>query len=414
MSHYAAVRKGDFVTCPHCRHTRISFGSTDVIIEGEPAARLTEKCNCGGTLTNPDNSHGVFINGRPAAVCATHAASDHHHPVTGARSVFIGTQTTRRREKRGVDDPSIPMLRPRADPLLPSYEDATIPRNLPPPAYHNRTTEITLESPPSIPLAGSTDEISMVLEARIYEQRHRDYLTAMQQYERDYARYQRELRIAIAFGETNDVPTSPTRPTLPPPPPSNDLSQFMAGVRHPDESVVRGQTCVATDDGTKDCAFDVPPQRSSERIYRSGGVGATVCVARQTPRDAVQRDGFQDSGSQAFLEVPCLLPSDHVLAASTTPHAAMAYGRRYFTGPFHIYRIDAQRLRGAALVDNIDSPGARRIFNFGNGSRTIPGNNARLLVVHIDNAQLRQNLRLIHWIDTVLNDSTPCAARVAK
>ena len=92
----------------------------------------------------------------------------------------------------------------------------------------------------------------------------------------------------------------------------------------------------------------------------------------------------------------------------------MAYGRRYFTGPFHIYRIDAQRLRGAALADNIDSPGARRIFNFGNGSRTILGNNARLLVVHIDNAQLRQNLRLIHWIDTVLNDSTPRAARVAK
>lgn len=314
MSHYAAVRKGDFVTCPHCRHTRISFGSTDVIIEGEPAARRTEKCNCGGTLTNPDNSHGVFINRRPAAVCATHAASDHHHPITGARSVFIGTQTTRRREKRGIDDPSIPMLRPRADPRLPSYEDATSPRNLPPPAYHNRTTEITLESPPSIPLAGSTDEISMVLEARIYEQRHRDYLTAMQQYERDYARYQRELRIAIAFGETNDVPTSPTRPTLPPPPlPTTSVNSWRAcairmKVLSADKPALPQMTAPRI-------ALSTSPQRSSERIYRSGGVGATVCVARQTPRDAVQRDGFQDSGSQVFPEAPCLLPSDHVLAA---------------------------------------------------------------------------------------------------
>lgn len=99
MANYSAVRKDDFVTCPHCQYTRISSGSANVIIEGKSAARLNDICNCGGTVTNSSDDYSVFINGIPAAYCPVHATKD-HEPVSGATSVFINGK--KNSEKSGL------------------------------------------------------------------------------------------------------------------------------------------------------------------------------------------------------------------------------------------------------------------------------------------------------------------------
>ena len=92
-----AARQGDMHTCPAREAKKphgggpITEGSTDVLIEGKPAARVGDQalCEAGGPDTIIEGASMVLINGRPAAILGSKTAHG-GVVVTGACDVLIG------------------------------------------------------------------------------------------------------------------------------------------------------------------------------------------------------------------------------------------------------------------------------------------------------------------------------------
>ena len=85
----SAARKGDQHACPQTGHSvnAITTGSSNVFINGIPAARLGDSTSCGATIIS--GSSTVFINGVPAVI--TGSATSHGGVIiTGSSNVLIG------------------------------------------------------------------------------------------------------------------------------------------------------------------------------------------------------------------------------------------------------------------------------------------------------------------------------------
>ncbi|WP_342649585.1 PAAR domain-containing protein [Pseudomonas sp. REB1044] len=67
MTGKPAARKGDAIKCPVHGDSTLVSGSSNVLINGRPAAREGDECPCGDTLST-GFSTSVFINGKPAAL----------------------------------------------------------------------------------------------------------------------------------------------------------------------------------------------------------------------------------------------------------------------------------------------------------------------------------------------------------
>lgn len=85
----AIARVGDMHICPQRGHevNAIVKGSSDVLINGMPAATVGSKTACGASVAV--GSSTVFINGKPAAILG--AATTHGGViVSGSGNVLIG------------------------------------------------------------------------------------------------------------------------------------------------------------------------------------------------------------------------------------------------------------------------------------------------------------------------------------
>jgi Uncharacterized conserved protein len=85
----SAARKGDQHACPQTGHSvnAITTGSSNVFINGVPAARLGDSTSCGATIMS--GSSTVFINGVPAAIMGS-ATSHGGVIISGSGNVLIG------------------------------------------------------------------------------------------------------------------------------------------------------------------------------------------------------------------------------------------------------------------------------------------------------------------------------------
>jgi uncharacterized Zn-binding protein involved in type VI secretion len=97
MSHKAAARKGDATSCPKDQPVehkggKISAGSSNIMINGKPAARVGDAisdCEDGSDDAITEGSGCVTFNGKPAAFLGN--ATDHGGEITkGSGNVFIG------------------------------------------------------------------------------------------------------------------------------------------------------------------------------------------------------------------------------------------------------------------------------------------------------------------------------------
>lgn len=85
-----AARRDDPHTCPNCSGGKILEGASNVYIEGKPAARLNDPCDCGDGPSHVGSaSPTVKIEGQNAAR-VTDTTCHHGEITTGAAKVFIG------------------------------------------------------------------------------------------------------------------------------------------------------------------------------------------------------------------------------------------------------------------------------------------------------------------------------------
>lgn len=85
-----AARLADPHTCPRCAGGTIAAGAATVFIEGKPAARMNDACDCGDGPSHVGSaSPTVQIEGKGAARVGD--TTCHHGVITaGASTVFIG------------------------------------------------------------------------------------------------------------------------------------------------------------------------------------------------------------------------------------------------------------------------------------------------------------------------------------
>lgn len=403
MSQFMAVRQGDFVSCPICRHTRVSSGSANVLIEGQPAARLGDHCNCGGGLTNA-GSHNVYINGVPVAVRAGHATDD-HQPVTSARSIFIGTQTQHQRTKRSDppsssdDSASSPSDSPLEGATARLSEDENIVERMrrlnlnpgdPVDVQPNGTFAYTDATPPlpgnpsfyfpeHQPTTGTLTEIFF------------QPLPSAQRNPPTYEAHQPPPAYGNSTGEvTHEAPPHydnlfpPAPPAAPPssPPPY----QFSDG------SLIRGRTC--TNDrpncGHNDHQARAVPTENARGFYERQEYGDYLYIATSQPPHDVREYGFDANLDTS--DIPQMIDGDRVRVAWDGPFEAAEEGVHHYRSRggvdiLYIYRIDARHIRGANVSENF--------MRGASGLRHVPEDvdieNGTLTAVHFDQSQVPTN-----------------------
>ncbi|SFM93641.1 Zn-binding Pro-Ala-Ala-Arg (PAAR) domain-containing protein, incolved in TypeVI secretion [Izhakiella capsodis] len=389
-----AVRVGDFVTCPHCEHTRITSGSSNVFIEGKPAARSGDRCKCGGGVDAGQEK--IKINGLHAAcVNSNHSG---HTAVNGAESVFIGQRSSNRIiRSAGISDGDISDLTARFQNLNLGHEamdvdlqdynishhQAYTTTGTPPLAVENLDLESFDFIPPnpgynttaSPPLSVDYMDIDSFDDS---PRHHGRYASTDNPHHGRYASTDNQP-------DTNEVSGSL---------PDKNSSQYVDG------SDSKGQTCAS-------CR----KQKSTSKVETSTGenkenslgfiekkvYGEYVYRADRTPPDEVLAHGF--SSSNNFDGVPRMINGDNILIASDTEDGATQYGEDNLFNQsgrniFYVYRIDAQNVRGSSLMENVERQSSAAIANhWSPNSRPIDiaEGAGEYREVHLDNTQINPN-----------------------
>ncbi|WP_312242139.1 PAAR domain-containing protein [Pantoea sp.] len=356
------ARVDDFVTCPQCIHTRIISGSPNVFIEGKSAARSGDHCKCGGGISASQKK--VKINGLDAAYVNTNDTG--HTPVNGAKSVFIGNRTLiRKRRSDDIDDPNV------ADLAL-------------------RLQRLNIHEP--------TDGNTTNLHHHVQHYAPTDNSPASHNFLSHHVQHYAPTNIDLNYEEPMDIDEDSAMgfdeiqaPTL-----------CTASGEYTDGSDIRGKTCTNTENNTT--AGKRAGNENALGFVERENFGRFVYRADTRPPDEITAEGFH--GSSYFEGVPRMINGDNILIASETQAGATQYGDenllQYGVETFYVYRIDATHVRGASLMESVQSQSRAAVeHQWRPDSRLIDiaEGAGEYREVHLDNSQIPASH--INLVDTV-------------